>query len=85
MINPDKQIVLDADVIIHFIKGDRLFYLPDFLSNKIIILDKVYEEIVFRRQQTIIDKFLKFPTVEFIHFPDDEFIETVSSESRVWG
>ena len=51
MIRPDTQIVLDADVIIHFIRGNRLFSLPEILSNKFIIMDKVYEEIVTRRHK----------------------------------
>ncbi|MCQ2230358.1 MAG: hypothetical protein MJZ30_00690 [Paludibacteraceae bacterium] len=40
------QIVLDADVIIHFSKGDLLSTLPDFLPMyDFVVLDKVMEEI----------------------------------------
>lgn len=40
------QIVLDADVIIHFSKGDRLALLPTILPEyEYIVLSKVYEEI----------------------------------------
>ncbi len=49
MIDPDKKVILDADVLIHFIKGDFLFSIPIILSNELIILDKVYEEILQRR------------------------------------
>jgi hypothetical protein len=40
------KIVLDADVIIHFYKGDRLTMLPEILNEYgHIILSKVYEEL----------------------------------------
>ena len=58
MIDPDKKVILDADVLIHFIKGDFLFSIPIILSNELIILDKVYEEISQRKQKEIIDSFL---------------------------
>lgn len=41
------KIVLDADVIIHFSKGDMLSILPNIFPNyDYIVLDKVYEEIL---------------------------------------
>ncbi len=41
------KIVLDADVIIHFSKGDMLSILPNIFPNyNYIVLDKVYEEIL---------------------------------------
>lgn len=40
------KIVLDADVIIHFAKGDMLSLLPQIFPNyDYIVLDKVYNEI----------------------------------------
>lgn len=41
-----KRVILDADVIIHFAKGDMLSLLPIILKEyEHIILDKVYDEI----------------------------------------
>ena len=71
MIDPKKKIILDADVIIHFIKGEFLFSLPRIFSNNFIILNKVYDEIIARKQKEILDKFLDLPTVEKVDFPDD--------------
>ena len=70
MIDPDKKVILDADVLIHFIKGDFLFSIPIILSNELIILDKVYEEISQRKQKEIIDSFLDRPSVQLVEFPD---------------
>lgn len=72
MIDPDKKVILDADVLIHFIKGEFLFSLPMILPNQLIILDKVFKEIVARKQKEILDKFLDHPKVELVNFPDDK-------------
>lgn len=41
MIDPEKKVILDADVLIHFIKGEFLFSIPRILDNELIILDSV--------------------------------------------
>lgn len=42
----NKKVVLDADVIIHFSKGDMLSILPTILPEyEYIVLNKVYDEI----------------------------------------
>lgn len=66
MIDPNKKLVLDADVLIHFIKGDLIFYLPKIITNEMVILDKVYNEITQRKSQEIIDRFLELPIVSLI-------------------
>lgn len=46
------QIVLDADVVIHFAKGDRLSQLPSiFPDYEYVLLEKVYEELLDIRTQ----------------------------------
>lgn len=56
------KIVLDADVIIHFIKGDRLSLLLNiFPEYDYLILDVVYNEVTANRASKIqIDNTLKF-------------------------
>lgn len=51
------KIVLDADVVIHFIKGGWFSLLPDILPDyQYIILDAVYGELCKRREtKTVID------------------------------
>lgn len=46
IINPEKILVFDADVIIHFINGDSFSSLKDICpDNEKVILDKVLEEL----------------------------------------
>ena len=72
MIDPEKKVIFDADVLIHFIKGELLFSIPRILDNELIILDKVYNEIIHRNQKDIIDRFVEQPKVKLIDFPDRE-------------
>lgn len=71
MIDPKKKLVLDADVLIHFIKGELIFSLPKIIPNELLILDKVYDEITFRKSKKVIDRFLGLPVVSMINFPED--------------
>lgn len=71
MIDPKKKVVLDADVLIHFIKGELILLLPTIVPNELIVLDKVYEEIIFRKSKDLIDRFLQLPSVKLIAFPED--------------
>ena len=71
MIDPNKKLVLDADVLIHFIKGDLIFSLSKIITNEMVILDKVYNEITQRKSKEIIDKFIDLPIVSLIDFPED--------------
>jgi len=57
------EIVLDADVLIHFSKGGRLFQLPNIIAGyKMVVLDIVYNEITTVQQelQMIIKLFSNF-------------------------
>ena len=71
MIDPKKKLVLDADVLIHFIKGDLIFTLPKIVTNELVILDKVYSEITQRRSKEVIDRFIGLPVVSLVSFPED--------------
>jgi predicted nucleic acid-binding protein len=62
-IDPGKRIILDADVIIHFCKGEVIGLLPQIFKNKIFIPDIVYEESLSRQFQVEIDNLLKFKMV----------------------
>ena len=42
-IDPNKKIILDADVIIHFVKGGLIGVLPNILPNKMYVPDIVYQ------------------------------------------
>ncbi|MDE6288729.1 MAG: hypothetical protein K2M00_08105 [Muribaculaceae bacterium] len=55
------KIVLDADVIIHFIKGGMLSLLPDiFPEYEYLILDVVYNEVTInKKSKVLIDNTLR--------------------------
>ena len=76
MSNPDKKILLDADVISHFIKGDQLNSLPQIFPNKLLILDIVKQEISNRSGwYQVIQQFIDNTDVQEVAFPQEiEFL-----------
>ena len=71
-IDPLKNILLDADVIIHFIKAGKLGTLPSIFPNKLYLLDIVFEEVFRRRDfRTEIENRLKFHFFHEISLPND--------------
>lgn len=69
-------ILLDADVIIHFYKADRLSILQELYKGRLLVLDFVLEELM--RNKTIaphVENFLRFKVIEEYRFPSkDELI-----------
>lgn len=71
-IEKGKKIILDADVIIHFIKGKQIGMLHTiFPKNKLCILIDVYDEVFQGAIRTQVDNLLKFKMVESIDFSTD--------------
>lgn len=58
------HIILDADVIIHFCKGNLLGKLPSIFPNKLLIPDIVYNEALSRKHKTEVQNLLKFKLAE---------------------
>ena len=54
-IDPQRKVILDADVIIHFVKGGLIGILPNILPNKMYVPDVVYHESLSKQYQTPID------------------------------
>jgi hypothetical protein len=50
-IDPSKKIIVDADVIIHFIKGEQLGILTSVFPNKLYLLDYVFKEVFFGQKE----------------------------------
>lgn len=71
--NKDQEkILLDSDVIRHFIKGDRLLYLPKIFPNRLIIVDIVKDELCRSHSiATTVNNFISFTKVELMTFPSD--------------
>lgn len=65
-----KDILIDADVVSHFIKGGQVLTLNKIFPNKIIILDKVYDELKRHKSKIKeVENLLNFKIIEQIPFP----------------
>ena len=73
VIDQSKIILLDADVIIHFIKGDRLAILTEIFPNKYGILDFVFNEVFKGNLRTQVENLLRYNRV--IEIPFDDSLE----------
>ncbi|MBA7525710.1 hypothetical protein ES705_17863 [subsurface metagenome] len=87
MSNPDKKILLDADVISHFIKGDQLNFLPQIFPNKLLILDIVKQEISRRSGwDQVIQQFIDNTDVQVVAFPQEiEFLKEYAHLTSTGG
>ena len=70
-IDPNKKIILDADVIIHFSKAGALGQLPQIFPNKMYVPDVVYREALSKNQQIEIDNLFNFKLVEELNIESD--------------
>ena len=71
MIDPKKKIILDADVIIHFCKGELLGKLPSIYANKLFIPDIVYKETLSKRYATEVGNLLNFKLATELEIKSD--------------
>ena len=68
----NKIILVDADVISHFIKGGEIYTINSIFDYELKILDKVYDELkrnVSWKQQ--IDNLISQKVIEVIPFPEN--------------
>lgn len=67
------KILLDADVVINFINGEKLDLLVKIYPNRFCLLDRVKAELYKRREtKEEVEKILKTKEIEEIKFPDDD-------------
>lgn len=68
----ERIILIDADVLSHFISGGQITLLPHIFPHSIKILDKVYAEISrMPGRKTEVDNLLNFRLIEQIPFPEE--------------
>lgn len=68
----NRIILIDADVVSHFITGQEIYTLPTIFPYKMKILDKVYDELEnFKSKKTQVDNLINQKILEKIPFPDD--------------
>ena len=78
------KILLDADVVSHFIKGDQLLILPILYPNQLVVLNTVKKELKNIKNvsfKTQVDNFLKIKGVEHKDFPED--FEVIKEYARL--
>lgn len=70
VIDQSKIILLDADVIIHFIRGDRLAILTEIFPNKYGILDFVFNEVFKGNLRIQVENLLRYKRIFEVPFDD---------------
>lgn len=81
------KILLDCDVIIHFINAGKQLLLPKIFPDRFVILDKVFEELMKRPSNKIpVGNFIKYSKIEVIPIPNKiEIIKEYSKLKKVVG
>jgi len=65
-------ILIDTDVISHFIYAGEIIYLPHIFENKIYILDKVYAELErFPKRKREVDNIINMNLFKLMPFPEE--------------
>lgn len=68
----EPKILLDADVVIHFIKAGYQMKLMAVFPGRLVMLDKVKQELVRRRSETLgIENFLNWCKIPIEPMPKD--------------
>lgn len=67
------KILVDSDVISHFIKGERLNLLRELYQERLVILDVVRDELMRGPKQirTVTENFISFHSVKVLPLPVD--------------
>ena len=70
-IDPQKKIILDADVVIHFLKGGHIGMLSQIYPNKLFMPDIVFQETFHGREKTEIENLFRFGFVHELEIKSD--------------
>lgn len=70
-IDKAKKIIIDADVIIHFSKGDQLGLLNSIFPNKIYIFDVVFSEVFIGDLRNQVENLIRFKVLQELEFDGD--------------
>ena len=70
-IDKKKKIIIDADIIIHFIKGDQLGLLCSVLVNKLYIFKEVFDEVFRGHTRIQIENMITFKQLHELSIKSD--------------
>lgn len=66
------NILLDADVIIHFVKGDKISALMELFPRRMVLLDRVDEELKNNKLvSAVVENMIRFRSLTVVPFPKD--------------
>ena len=87
MAKKKRKILLDADVVIHFVNGENFILLPSLFEEEKVILDKVCNELRKRRDlQQFYDNVIAFGFIKEITFDGDlEIIKEYARLKKKYG
>lgn len=87
-LDKDTKILLDSDVIRHFIKGQQLQILYCLYVNHLVFIDVVKNEL-FRSKQIVnqVSNFISFNKIQVLPFPTEniEILKEFSSLKKRYG
>ncbi|MDX9883240.1 MAG: hypothetical protein RBS73_14350 [Prolixibacteraceae bacterium] len=74
IIDPNKKIILDADVVIHFLRGNQIGILHQIYPNILYMPDVVFEETFHGKDKTAVDNLFRFGFVKALEIKSDKRI-----------
>ncbi len=80
-IDKKKKIIVDADVIIHFSKGEQLFLMARIFPNQLHIVKDVFLEVFKEPLRTEIENLLKMSLLKELDFSSD--LEVIMEYARL--
>jgi predicted nucleic acid-binding protein len=83
----EPNILLDADVVRHFIKGGKIHQLSSIYPKRFVILDKVKNELCRSKSlETTVNNFLAMTKVPVLQFPNQiEIIKEYALLTKQFG
>lgn len=73
-IDPNKKIILDADVVIHFLRGNQIGILHQIFPNKLYMPDVVFEETFYGKDKVAVENLFRFGFVKPLEITADKQI-----------
>lgn len=85
-IDERKKIIVDADILIHFIKGDQLGLLCSIFKNKLYIFKEVFNEVFNGKSRTQIENMIRFKQlVELSITSDMKIFKEFARLKKIYG
>lgn len=69
------KLIIDSDVISHFIRAGQIIHLPSIFKTKILMFDIVFKELEkWYTKRIQVDNLIRYKLIEVIPFPEDDKI-----------